>query len=136
MPRTGRAAALLREARIGAALSQRALARRARTTQSVVARIELGLASPTQDTLRRLLGAAGYELRAVLEPRPVLDPGALDDVPRILRLSPEDRLREVGSLDRFLAAARPAPGEDLTDRGPTQASRRPTGDRHGLRRRG
>jgi hypothetical protein len=30
----------------------------------------------------------------------------LADVPRILRLSPEDRLREVGNVARFTAAAR------------------------------
>jgi transcriptional regulator with XRE-family HTH domain len=97
---------LLREAREAAALSQRALARRARTAQSVVARIELGRASPTVATLRRLLRAAGYELRPAIELRPVLDPEALEDMPRILRLTPEDRLREVGSVSRFLAAAR------------------------------
>jgi len=43
-------------------LSQARLARRARTTQAVVSRIERGEASPSVDTLRRLMGAMGWEL--------------------------------------------------------------------------
>jgi transcriptional regulator with XRE-family HTH domain len=97
---------LLREARLRSGLSQRALARRARTTQAVVARIELGQASPSVATLRRLLNAAGFELDAALRERAVLDGQVLDDVPRILALSPEDRLREVANLSRFVAAMR------------------------------
>lgn len=34
----------------------------------------------------------------------------LDDVARILRLSPEDRLRELHNASRLFAAARPADG--------------------------
>lgn len=94
------------DARERSGLSQRALARRAGTAQSVVARIELGATSPTTDTLGRLVEAAGFELRMSLVPRLVLDPQALDDVPRILGLSPEQRLREVANLHRFLGAAR------------------------------
>jgi predicted transcriptional regulator len=101
-------ASLLREARTRVALSQRALARRARTAQSVVARIELGLSSPTFETLERLLAATGHELRAELGPKAILDRQLLDDMPRILRLSPEDRLREVANVGRFLASARRA----------------------------
>lgn len=51
---------LLRRAREAAGLSQRELARRAGTAQSVVARIELGESSPTVRTLNRLLEAAGF----------------------------------------------------------------------------
>ena len=96
---------ILREARLRAALSQRQLAERAGTAQSVVARIELGLTSPSLKTLLRLLDATGFRLEVALQPKPVLDHQLLDDVPRILRLSPEDRLREVANLDRFLVAA-------------------------------
>lgn len=53
------AAGLLKAARAAAGLSQRDLARRAGTAQSVVARIELGETSPTVRTLNRLLEAAG-----------------------------------------------------------------------------
>jgi hypothetical protein len=100
------AATLLKDARTRAGLTQRALAKRARTTQSVVARIENGSTSPSWSTLERLLAAAGFEVEAAVHPEPVLDPQELDDVPRILAMSPEDRLREIGNLTRFLAAAR------------------------------
>lgn len=96
---------LLREARLRSGLTQRALARRAGTTQAVVARIELGLASPNLETLLRLLHAAGFDLDASLMATPVLDAQVLDDVPRILAMSPEDRLREVANLNRFAASA-------------------------------
>ena len=99
-------ATILRAARRRSALTQRDLARRAHTTQAVVARIELGLTSPSVATLRRLLSAAGFELVSKLVQRPVLDPQVLDDVPRILALSPEDRLREVANLSRFVVSGR------------------------------
>lgn len=62
------AAALLHDARTRAGLSQRELAERARTAQSVVARIESGATSPTWDTLTRLLATAGFTLDATLQP--------------------------------------------------------------------
>jgi transcriptional regulator with XRE-family HTH domain len=102
-PRPG---ALLREARVRAGLTQRDLARRARTSQSVVARIEQGRSDPSTRTLTRLLAAAGFELRAELTPISVPDTHMLDDVPRILSLTPEQRLLEVRNVSRFEAAAR------------------------------
>ena len=102
-----RVADLVREARRRAGLSQRDLARRARTTQSVVARIEAGTRSPTWDTLARLLAAAGFELRASLEVRPVKGSHMLDDVPRILRLTPEQRLIELRNASQFITSVRP-----------------------------
>jgi transcriptional regulator with XRE-family HTH domain len=53
---------LLRATRERHGLSQSRLARRAGTTQAVVSRIERGEASPSLDTLRRLLAAMGWEL--------------------------------------------------------------------------
>ena len=100
------AAALLRQARTRAGLSQRALARRAGTAQSVIARIEQGITSPTWDTLERLLEAADFEVRAQVEPRVVVGSHMLDDVARILRLTPEQRLEEVKNLSEFFAHAR------------------------------
>ncbi len=100
-------AKLLQTARERAGLSQRQLARKARTAQSVVARIELGETSPSWSTLTRLLKAAGFVLSASLR-RTRIDPQLLDDVPRILALSPEQRLREVAQVSRFLAEARRA----------------------------
>jgi len=86
-------------------MSQRDLARKARTAQSVVARIELGDTSPSWATLGRLLKAAGFGLSASLK-RIAVDRTLLDDVPRILRLTPEERLREVAQVSRFISAVR------------------------------
>jgi predicted nucleotidyltransferase len=56
------AAELLAIVRRKAGLTQAELARRARTSQAMVARYETGAASPTVRTLARLLRAAGHEL--------------------------------------------------------------------------
>ena len=88
------ASKLLRSERESAGLSQRELAKKARTAQSVVARIELGETSPSWSTLARLLKAAGFSLSATAR-RVGIDPQLLDDVPRILSLTTEQRLREV-----------------------------------------
>jgi predicted transcriptional regulator len=72
----------------------------------VVARIEQGQTDPSTSTLARLLAAAGFELHAQLTPLPVIDTHMLDDVKRILLLTPEERLLEVRSVSRFEAAAR------------------------------
>ena len=100
------AAAVLLQARTRAGLSQRALARRAGTAQSVVARIEGGQTSPTWETLERLLAAADCAVNPEVEPLVVVEPQMLDDVPRILALTPEQRLEEVANVSRFLANAR------------------------------
>jgi transcriptional regulator with XRE-family HTH domain len=99
------ASELLAIARERAGMSQRELARKARTAQSVVARIELGDTSPSWATLTRLLQAAGFVLFAGLR-RTHVDPALLDDVPRILRLTPEERLLEAAQVSRFITAAR------------------------------
>lgn len=97
-------ARLVREARERAGLSQRQLARRAGTSQSVVARIELGN-DPNWSTFARLLRAAGFDLDAALTPSPVGRSHMLADVSRILAMSPEDRLIELGHASRLLSQA-------------------------------
>ena len=87
-------------------MSQRELAQKARTAQSVVARIELGETSPSWKTLMRLLRASGHSLNPVLERTPVVDKTILDDVPRILAMTPEQRLEEVAEVSRFMAEVR------------------------------
>jgi predicted transcriptional regulator len=99
-------AAVLLEARRQAGLTQRDLARRAGTAQSVVARIEAGTTSPTWDTLARLVRAAGFDPRVGLDLRPTRTSHMLEDVPRILLLTPEERLRELGNVARFISSAR------------------------------
>jgi transcriptional regulator with XRE-family HTH domain len=106
MPRATSPATLLRQARQRAGLSQRALAQRARTAQSVIARIERGLTSPTWDTLERLLEAANFEVRAQIEPRVVVGSHMLAEVPGILRMTPEQRLQEVKNVSQFLHRVR------------------------------
>ena len=85
-----------------ARLSQRALARRVGTAQSVIARIEQGHTSPTWSTLERLLRAANYEVVAHAEPSVVVGSHMLADVPRILALTPEQRMQEIKNVSRFL----------------------------------
>ena len=92
------AAEVLRQARARAGLSQRELARRAGTAQSVIARIERGQTSPTWATLQRLLAAAGTSSA------PASD--LLADVSHMLSLTPEQRLAGVRNLSAFFAAAR------------------------------
>lgn len=106
MSSSTRAAKLLETARLNAGLSQRELARKAGTTQAVIARIEAGAASPRWNTLQGLVRAAGFELRGELLPGAMAHTHMLDDVARILRLSPEDRIREVAAVDRFVTSAR------------------------------
>jgi transcriptional regulator with XRE-family HTH domain len=95
----------LAAARGRAGLAQRTLARRARTAQSVIARIESGSTSPSWRTLERLVGSAGFELRLALVPRIRSRTHMLADVPRILSLTPEQRLTELRNASRFFESA-------------------------------
>ena len=100
---------LVREARLRASLSQRELAARAGTVQSVVARIERGQTNPTVDTLERLLRATGFDLGVELIPRPTPDPlieAFKRDIDRSLLLrnldkTPDERLRSLQALNRL-----------------------------------
>ena len=56
------------EARAAADLTQRQLAQRMETTQSVIARLEGGRARPSTQTLERLAAATGTRLRISFEP--------------------------------------------------------------------
>jgi len=107
---------LLQEARVRAALTQRALARRAGTTQSVVARIENGQTNPTVDTIERLLSAAGFTVAMELVPRVATDPiveAFKRDIDRSLlrrnlEKTPDDRIESLQALARFAEEARRA----------------------------
>jgi transcriptional regulator with XRE-family HTH domain len=99
-------ARLVREARKRGGISQRVLARRARTAQSAVARIEAGITDPSWRTLVRLLRAAGFDLAVELRPALRGRSHMLDDVPRILRLTPEQRLSELRNASRLISEAR------------------------------
>src|SRR5690349_2160842 len=53
---------IIRQARLAAGLSQRALAMRASTSQPAIARYERGVATPSWETLARLMTACGRKL--------------------------------------------------------------------------
>jgi transcriptional regulator with XRE-family HTH domain len=95
------ASKLLKEARKRADITQRELAKRSGKAQSAIARIESGKSSPTLATLNHLLEAAGFEADVILTIKPVEDSHILDDVSRILQMSPEERLMEVANINRF-----------------------------------
>jgi ribosome-binding protein aMBF1 (putative translation factor) len=65
-----RLAAALIEARGRAGLTQEELARRMRTKQAVIARLESGRAKPSTRTLERIAQATGHRLRISFEPLP------------------------------------------------------------------
>lgn len=63
-------AAALIEARTAAGLSQSQLARRMKTSQPYIARIEGGKVRPSTDALERFAQATRTRLRIVFEPQP------------------------------------------------------------------
>lgn len=97
---------LLHEARHCAGLTQRELAKRAVTAQSVIARIETGRTDPSTATLNHLIEAAGFNLDAELTLKPVSNSHMLEGVNQILNLSPEERLIELASIDTLLKEAK------------------------------
>ena len=106
-------------ARARAGLSQQALADRAGTAQSVVARIETGQNSPNLETLTKLVAAAGFELALELKPRPRSDPvveaykSGIDTtlLQEQLRKTPEQRVQDLTALLRLAEEARNAGAE-------------------------
>jgi transcriptional regulator with XRE-family HTH domain len=95
-----RTSALLREARTQAGLTQAELARRAGTTQSVVARMEAPGANPRVESLEALLGAMRRGLE--LAPAPKLPPVDEGQIVEQLRLTPVQRLARHDASKRNL----------------------------------
>ena len=62
-------AAAIIEARSRAGLTQEQLARRMKTTQTVIARLESGRVKPSTRTLERFAQATGSRLRIIFEPK-------------------------------------------------------------------
>ena len=101
----------IREVRQRHGLSQAALARRARTTQKQVSRIERGEISPSVATVARLLAAMGkrLELRVV--------PGARDNRSDaelhadFRELSATERIAQTSALSRTLTGIASGAGE-------------------------
>ena len=103
---------LVREARRRAALTQAALADRASTTQSAIARLESGRTSPSLEQVERLMRLCGFQLLVELAP---YDDSDLVQAEARLRLLPDERLDELDAglelaaeLRRAVAASRSA----------------------------
>jgi len=90
------AAQLVREARLRAGITQRALASKAGVSQPLVARIERGDVEPTFRRLLQLVRAAGFDLEVHVVS---LDEDAWTLAERGAELGPDER------LDRMLASA-------------------------------
>lgn len=97
-----RSPTLLRRARLEAGLTQAELARRAGTTQSVVARMEAPGANPRVESLEALLGAMHRGID--LEPAPALPAVDEDQVRERLALTPAARLALFEESQRNVAA--------------------------------
>ena len=123
---------LIRKTRQRSRLSQRALARRAGTSQAAISRIERGLEEPTFERTEQILAGLGW--RPVVELEPIAEH---DEEPRRLYEGAEDpravNLARGLSLSRFAATldrARPRKGgRPLTD-----APGRKPADQEGLLR--
>lgn len=96
---------LLRKARKQRGWSQAQLAVAARTTQPAIARWESGRVSPRVDSLRRVLEAAGFEVRFELEDHSSVD---FDQVTERLRWTPLERLSYLTDMVAFEDRARRA----------------------------
>ncbi|MDO8187637.1 helix-turn-helix domain-containing protein [Conexibacter sp. JD483] len=110
-------AALVRDARRSAGLTQAQLAERLGTTQPVIARLERADANPTFETVQRALDAAGFEIELRATQRSALPEVDESQILARLRLSPAERLRTFEASHRnlaaMLAAARRVPRDDL-----------------------
>lgn len=111
-------AALVRDARRSAGLTQAQLAERLGTTQPVIARLERPDSNPTFETVQRALDAAGYEIELRALQRADVPEVDESQIIALLRLSPAERLRSFEASHRNLAAmlagARRVPRDDLT----------------------
>lgn len=92
-------ATVVRDARLAAGLSQRGLAQRAGTSQPAVARYERGVATPSWQTLHRLIAACGQRLR--LDTEMVADAHDVELAAQLLELTPLQRLRALSRYARL-----------------------------------
>ncbi len=95
--------ALIREARLRAGFTQRALAEQAGLAQSAIARWETGRVHPALHTVSKLIEACGLELRLGLSE---IDPGEASLIDQQLRLTPTERLQQLVRTVRFIQAGR------------------------------
>lgn len=97
---------LIRMARRQAGLTQKSLAERAGTSQAAMSAYESGRRSPSVDTLCRVLGAAGFEVRMRLSA-----PDTHDASRRMAEaMLPADQVAAHNEAERFRVASRRAHG--------------------------
>lgn len=99
-------AALVRQARRLAGLSQAALAERLGTKQSVVSRWERGVDEPRVSTLARILRECGFEADLVFRRHDDEDRSQLR---QLLAMEPAARLAGVANVSRMRARAERVP---------------------------
>ena len=87
-----RSAALIREERLRAGLTQADLAERTGRDRSVIARWEQGVVAPSVETLTELVRACGFDLPLELAP---YDVSTDADIRKTAMLSPERRLNSM-----------------------------------------
>ena len=93
-----RSAALIREARLRAGLTQAELADLTGRDRSVIARWEQAVVAPSVETLVELVRACGFDLPLELEP---LDRSTDERLKKNAMLSPERRVRRLlSALER------------------------------------
>jgi transcriptional regulator with XRE-family HTH domain len=97
------AATLVREARARHGIGQAALARRARTSQAQISRIERGEISPSVSTLARLLEAMAERLELSSAPMPHGNRSD-EDAAADAALSPAERVASAAALSRALTS--------------------------------
>jgi transcriptional regulator with XRE-family HTH domain len=98
----------LREARLRAGMTQKAVAERVGVSQPLVARIERGAVEPTLDRLLGLVRACGFDLDIRVVP---LDEDAWTLVERGASATPDERLDRMLAGSDLLEAGRQARGD-------------------------
>ena len=95
------AAELVRQTRRRHGIDQRSLARRCRTSQTHISRIERGEVSPSVETLERILQAMGerLELRAVPGPH---GNQSVNELRADMQLTPGERIVQAAELSHAL----------------------------------
>jgi predicted transcriptional regulator len=106
---------LVKERRLHHGLSQRELAYRAGTSQSAIARIELGDEDVTWTRLRSVLSAMGDE--PVLDSKRLASRYDFDDLMRDRATSAEARLANAVNFNRFVSEFRIAGARALAGNG-------------------
>lgn len=96
---------LVREARRRAGLTQRALAERAGTTQSAIARVESGRTAPSLESVLSLVRDCGFDLDVMLVER---DDSDMLQAEVLSRLTPTERIKRHGRIAHQLVELRRA----------------------------